>query len=326
MNAVSTSPRRVVILRTDRLGEVVLTLAMARAIREAGAAATVDMVVAPALQQLVRCCPDACTVLTYESPGEWWSAYRLGRRLRRACYEAAVIASPRKELHVAAWLAGIPIRVGYGRKWGQHLLTHALVDGKAGDTKHELEWHAQLLTLLGIHRAVSAPRLAVPEDAYRAMQQRLAQVGVGPSERVVAMHPWASTTRKRWSVASFMETARRLEASGRTRIIITGGAEHAEETAPTTPSSLNWTGQTSLLELAALLKRSVCLLSNDSGPVHVAAAVGTPVVALFGTADAGSHPRRWGPWGTGHTVIHQPLEAMSVAEVMTAVGRYVSHA
>lgn len=86
---------------------------------------------------------------------------------------------------------------------------------------------------------------------------------------------------------------------------------------------MNLIGRLSLKELAACLRRTRVVITNDSGPMHLAAAVGTPVVALFGTEDAGSHPRRWGPWGSGHTVIHKPLEEITVEEVLAAVQRYL---
>ena len=90
---------------------------------------------------------------------------------------------------------------------------------------------------------------------------------------------------------------------------------------PWPAEAINLAGQTSLRELAALLERSTVLISNDSGPVHLASAVGTPVVALFGTSDAGSHPTRWGPWGDGHVVLYGPLERLSVEQVVEAVQR-----
>ena len=79
-------------------------------------------------------------------------------------------------------------------------------------------------------------------------------------------------------------------------------------------------GRTSLPQLAATLQRAKVLVSNDSGPVHLAAALGTPVVALFGTTDPAAGPRRWGPWGAGHTVIwKETMDAITVAEVLEAV-------
>jgi len=86
------------------------------------------------------------------------------------------------------------------------------------------------------------------------------------------------------------------------------------------PRVVNLVGRVSLRQLAAVLRRARCLVSNDSGPVHLAAAVGTPAVVLFGTPTAAAGPRRWGPWGLNHTVISQPsMEAISVADVLTAV-------
>ena len=87
---------------------------------------------------------------------------------------------------------------------------------------------------------------------------------------------------------------------------------------------VNVAGRLSLPALAALLHRARLMIANDSGPMHLAAAVGAPVVALFGTAEPGSHTRRWGPWGRGHTVIHKPLQQIAVDDVLAAAQPYVS--
>ena len=84
-------------------------------------------------------------------------------------------------------------------------------------------------------------------------------------------------------------------------------------------------GRLTLRQLAALLQHARLLVSNDSGPVHLAAAMGTPTVVLFGTSDPATGPARWGPWGQGHTVICQPrLEQIDVDEVLQAIHTHVS--
>ena len=112
-----------------------------------------------------------------------------------------------------------------------------------------------------------------------------------------------------------------------TQVVVVGGPEEAARAPAALPADLpvaNLVGRLTLVQLAALLQHARLLISNDSGPVHLAAAMGTPTVVLFGSANAATGPRRWGPWGTGHAVIWKPsMEAIEVEEVCTAVQNMV---
>ena len=106
--------------------------------------------------------------------------------------------------------------------------------------------------------------------------------------------------------------------------IIVGAGAHCQESAKyfamLGPRVFDLTGKTSLVELAALLKKCALLVSNDSGPVHLAACVGTPVVAIFRNDSPGKGSRRWGPWGKGGSVIEKKsLLEISVEEVLSKI-------
>ena len=110
-------------------------------------------------------------------------------------------------------------------------------------------------------------------------------------------------------------------------MVIGGPAERAQAAAamPESRGAVDLVGRLTLRQTAALLQRARLLISNDSGPVHLAAAVGTPVLALFGTADAPAGPKRWGPWGAGHAVLARPrLHDISVDDVLAEVRRLAS--
>lgn len=319
--------RRVAIARTDLLGELVLTLTLARQLREADPAVDVAMIVAPGMEELIALCPDVTEVITHRvrrDAGWWLRACRLGLRLRAGRYDAILIANPTKEAHVAAWLSGIPLRIGYDCKGGPLLLTHTFPDERPVFTKHETQWNAELLTTLGISGPAPAPRLSIGRMAPQAAAERWRAWGVGPDPRMILMHPWASKSHKCWPLDRYQELARQLASSDETRIVIIGGAHHHAESEAFNGSVINLTGRTSLSDLALLMSRATCLVSNDTGPVHVAAAMGTPAVVLFGTQNPVCGPARWGPWGQGHTVIWKPsMDAISIEEVMHAVQRYL---
>ena len=314
---------RIVVLRTDRLGELLLTLPLAQALRQAHPDAHITFVVQERYAELVRLAPGVDRVLGVPWWGRrvrWRDARALIRQLRREQFELALVANPHKWLHWAVWRAHIPRRIGYDRKWAW-CLTDRVPDIKASALRHEIEWNVALAKPLGV--TAIRPQLALPVDdaAQRAIRERLTAMGVAWHAPVIALHPWASTVEKRWPAAFFQRAARALAAEYGATIIVIGGDEHAAEAAefcrPVT--AINLTGQLTLVELAACLRQCALLISNDSGPAHLAAAVGTPTITLFGSAHAAQGPIRWRPWGDGHIVLHQtPIDRIAVDDVLAA--------
>lgn len=324
--------RHALFVRTDRLGETLLNLPAIAALRAALPAASLTMLVGAHLQPLIEEIPWIDRVMAYDEGSWrlWWvRAGRLGRRLRAQPYDLAVVSNPKKELHIAVWLAGIPIRVGYDRKWGG-CLTHRLQDRKALGERHEVEYNLDLV------RAIGVPAIVPDWPMFELAGQReegsrpLAAHGIGASEPFVALHPWTSNPVKQWPVERF----RRLicEVADRApglAIVLIGGPEEAERVPEVIPEGIgrviNLTDRLSLTQLAVLLERARVLISNDSGPVHLAAAVNTPTIALFGSTHPATGPVRWGPWGAGQTVICRPsMESITVDDVMAALTPFLN--
>src|SRR3989338_9159753 len=135
--------RRVVFIRTDRLGETLLNLPVVATLKAALSNTTLALLVHPELRDLLTAARDVDQVLSYEeAQGRWWvaRAVRLANVLRSHHFDLAIVSNPKKELHLAVRLAGIPLRVGYARKWGRWLLTHHLDDRKALGERHEVEY------------------------------------------------------------------------------------------------------------------------------------------------------------------------------------------
>ena len=323
-------PKRILLIRTDRLGETLLNLPLVEQLRKTFAHAQILWMVNPALVGLLQGAPGVNRVLGYDGDpvSPWWRrAARLAHRLREERVDLAMISNSAKEFHVATWLAGIPVRVGYDRKWG-FLLTHRLEDRRLLGERHEVEYNMQLLTALGMAVPASVVlRLPVSDCGEAECIQLLQHLGVRQEDRLIVVHPWTSNPRKQWPLQRARELLERLRPMGAGRVVVVGGPQerpHAEAfVCGMEPDVVNVTGQLSLPALAAVLRRARVMVTNDSGPMHLAAAVGAPVLALFGTEDPGSHPRRWGPWGDGHTVIHKPLEQIAVDDVLAAVQPYL---
>ncbi|MBI4353874.1 MAG: glycosyltransferase family 9 protein [Candidatus Omnitrophica bacterium] len=322
-----SSRRQIVFVRTDRLGETLLNLPAIRALRQAYPDAHLTLILHPSLQELFVGHPDVDEVIPAPvSSGSWWrDAWRLSRLWRRWHPDVIVISNPKKAYHLGAWLAGIPCRVGWNRKGGWWL-THRLEDRKRLGERHEVEYNLDLVQTLGIPEAPPAtPWLPVGDQEEQRISQLLGQWGVPASSQLLAVHPWTSNPRKQWPVDQFRALIQRLTQTGAIIVVIGGSEEQGQAAAlmegrPGTGRVVNGVGQCSLRELAALLKRMRVLISNDSGPMHLAAAVKTKTVALFGASDPAAGPRRWGPYGEDHVVIWKPsMDAITVEEVFAAV-------
>lgn len=317
---------RFVWIRTDRLGETILSLPAAVSLKSAFPGSTLSFVCAPELMELIALAPEVDRVVPFAvGPRSGWfsRALRLAWRLRTGGYTAAVVSNAKKELHLAVWLAGIHQRVGYGRKWGW-CLTRRIADRKALGERHEMEYNFDLVTALGRSVPILPWRFPQLTQQRRVILQRLETLGVASEQPLVAVHPWTSHPEKRWPLERFRRLVEAIVATGLGTPVIIGGSEEqgaaAQLLTPSIASAVDWVGRLSLVELAAFLQEARVLISNDSGPVHVAAAMGTTTVTLFGGEGAAIGPKRWGPWGEGHSVIHRPaLSDISVEEVVTAI-------
>ena len=307
------TPARILVIRLDRLGDVVLSTPVFDELRRQFPHAFIAVLVRPPCREAVEGHPAVNEVIVYEKEGAHrgaWATVRFARGLRRYEFDTALVLHPSNRSHWIPWLARIPVRVGYDRKCGR-LLTHRLPHRKQEGARHEAAYTLELLRPFGISPGEPRPTVPVSPRAVQRIAVLLERAGVTPSEPLVAIHPSASCVSKRWMPERFAAVADRLASEHGARICLIAGpddAAHAEAVARAMRQSVvNLGGKLTVAELAALLRRCALLVSNDSGPVHVAAAVGTPVVDIFGRNQRGLSPQRWGPLGEGHMVLHKEV-------------------
>lgn len=306
-------PKRILLIRLDRIGDVVLSLPVAQALRQAYPHAFIAMMVRAECADVVRGHPAVDDVILYKkehSHRSPWKSARFAWRLRSHGFDTALVLHPSNRSHWIPWLAGIPVRIGYARK-SPWLLTHRVPHRKQEGAKHEAEYTFELLSVFGIAAPAPQPVVAVRPEARERIDAMLAAAGVRPGDLLVAVHPSASCASKRWPAERFAEVANRLAEERGTKICLIASAADAPAVAQAAQAmrhpALNFAGRLSLSELAALLARCRLLISNDSGPVHIAAGVGTQVVDIFGRNERGLSPVRWGPLGDGHVVLQREV-------------------
>ena len=301
--------KSILAIRNDRFGEFLLNIPALCALKEGHPEAKLTLAVSPAVKELAECveCVDKVVI--------WDDVFR--KNLRKYKFDACVILNPTKEAHWACFLAGIPARAGYDRKWGI-LLNRKIKDKKYLALKHEVEYNLDLGGLIGVNnKEIASLGLRLPRaEKYEFLR------------KAIAIHPFTSDPVKQWPIERFMELAKIITQDIKAKVVFVGRIEHEVGEGIVrgieNPDIINLINKTSLVELAQALKQCKLLISCDSGPMHLAAAVGIPVVALFRNDLPGKTAKRWGPWGQGHTVIEKSnLGDISVDEVVEKVAQSI---
>ncbi|MCK5013728.1 MAG: lipopolysaccharide heptosyltransferase II [Candidatus Omnitrophica bacterium] len=305
-----TDYKNILIVRTDRIGDVVLTTPAIKALREAYPNSKIAILVALATRDLVdgNICLDK--VLVDDRDGEHKGLrgfIQLIRSIRKEKFDCAFVLHTKKRTNLTCFLSGIPVRIGYKNSKFGFLLNRPITDVRHKGEKHEAQYCLDVLKKIGIECADVDLDLPVKEDALCWVDQFRREHNISENDRLIAFHPGASDPAKRWPENRFAELADALIEQYQAKIVIIGASD-TDSIAKRIISlskneAVNLAGKTSVGQLAGLLMGCDLLVSNDSGPVHVAAGVGTPVISIFTRNQAGINPERWGPLGEKSRVV-----------------------
>ncbi len=320
--AGSPEVRRILVVRVDLLGDVVLSLPAVRALRRAYPAADIDMLVLHSTAGVLVGDPDITRVLSYDPnvwrrplrlvrPATWRDALTLLRELRTAHYDLAVSISGDIG-SILTRLSGARRRVGYAGEAYPFFMNAPVPGGRYRVHQHEVRYVQALARAAGgiVEPGDELLRLHVlPQAAERVagiLEQ--ARTNTGARGPVVALHAGARNGQaKRWPPAHFATLVERLVDDLDALVIFTGAPNEDQIVRAivrhTPKRVVNLVGKTSLPELVALLAASNLLITGDSGPMHIACAVRTPVVALHGPTD----PELSGPTAPDAIVLRRTL-------------------
>lgn len=316
----------IALIKLSAIGDVIHALPVARALRKALPGATLTWIAEAREARLVRGHPDLDHVLVADTrgwrrgllrppaaPAAWREIRGLRAALRALDIEAAIDLQGLVKSGLVTWATGARLRIGFARSHCREPLNACFTTRRVvppPEAVHVVEQYLSLLRPLGIEGAGVEFRIPVRAEAEQRMEAFLADNGVGPGERLVALHPGAGRPEKHWPVASFGLLARRLSEYPRTRVCVVWGPgelplARALVEAARAPCLL--APPTDLDELAALLRRSGLVVAADTGPLHLAAAVGTATLGLFGPTRA----ERNGPYGPRGRALQSPTGVMT---------------
>jgi heptosyltransferase-2 len=299
--------KNVLVLQTSFLGDSLLTVPLLRRLKESLPGARVSVLTLPKNAGVFRNSPWVDEVLLDDKRGEhggFLGPWMISAELKRRGFDLAVIPHRSFRSALIARLAGIPRRVGFAASAGRLLLTDAV---PFTWLTHDLERNLALVRPLGgDSRTVKGEaRYIVPSPPSPALAARLAAAGIAPDARLAGVHPGAAWATKRWLAERFAELCRRLKSDGLTPVLIGGPGDAAlADGIARASGAADLTGRTDLEELKSLMGRLSLFVTNDSGPMHLAAAAGVPVVAIFG---ATTRELGFFPYGSGHRVVEADL-------------------
>ncbi len=303
--------RRILVVRLDRIGDVILSTPVIKAIRDAYPYSYIAMMVRPYARDIVEGNPYLNEVIIYDKDGNHkgiMGNFRFVQELKDKKFDTAIILHPTSRTHLVLKLAGIPERIGYDKKAG-FLLTKRIPHTKQFGMRHEIDYTLAILKYIGIEPKDRKLYMPMNSIAERKITKMLEESGIKSGDLLVAINPGASCASKRWGIENFAEVANGLVAGYGAKVVIISGnvdKQFGDGLALLVKENcVNLSGRTSIADIASLLRRVKLFISNDSGPVHISCAVGTPVIAIFGRGDRGLSPHRWGPTGKNDIVLHK---------------------
>ncbi len=291
------APLRILCVRPDNFGDVLMTSPAFRALKQTWPDCHLTLLTSSAGSLVAPMIPEIDDIITFDVP---WvqsdnchdpaSVLTMAETLRQRAFDGAIIFTVQSQNPLPAamlcYLAGISRVLGYCRENPYQLLTDWVPDPEVlVATRHEVERQLDLVATIGCQTDDLRLSLQIPNGAQERSMQQLTEAGVDLSRPWLVLHPGVSEEKRRYPAGEFVKAAHRLYDVYDYQIVLTGSAPEWEYVDSICQQigegAFNLAGSMNLITLAGLLAEAPVLVSNNTGPVHLAAAVGTPVVVLY---------------------------------------------
>jgi len=345
--SIRYQPERILLIKLSAMGDTILMTPAIRNLRQAYPKSVIKMIVTKVNQDVLADCPylDGLILLDLEKlVRKPWLSWRFIRSLRREYFDLAVDFDQWLRISpLLAFLSGAEQRIGFQtpNQYRDQTYTKRVVHDP---DKHEVECFLDLLRVLDIQINAKDPELWVQKPTIIQVNKRLVDWGIIKGETVIGVHPGCGRhgIPRQWPAQNYIELINKLQKEYQCKIVLTGGSQEKELVSVIASKLENEPAiavGVALAETIALIKKFKVLICGNTGVMHIAAAVKTPVVALHGPTD----PRKWGPWGENHTILtahkdcspclylgfeyachdYQCMNTISVTEVYQAVKKYL---
>jgi len=304
-----TIPKNILIVRTDRIGDVVLSLPLASILKKHFPECKVSMLVREYTKALAEN-NDYIDEIIVLSENQGIVKIRENVVKLKEKFDACIVAYPTFSIALILFLSKVPLRIGTGYRWYSSLFNSKFYEHRKFGERNELEYNVRLLQKLGIDEKVNFGNVLFGIKPTKESEEKvlndLKEIGISFSNPLIVVHPGTGGSAVDLPVEKFRDIVSALSLDNY-EILITGSEEEKElcESFVVSKHVINTAGKYNLSELIALLNNTDLLLANSTGPIHIAAALGKYVIGFYPKIVACS-PKRWGPY-TSKKVIFSPL-------------------
>ncbi len=285
---------RILVIRVDRIGDLILSTPAIRAVRETFPGAQIHLLVAPYTKDLVVHNPHIDRLLV---PGQ---------DTIPKDYDLAIALHPGYRQNALAFKSGARYRAGYTGWGGGFFLTHKIKDDRATRVRHEVDSALEVVGLAGCTTAQKELDVSVTPEGERFAQGFFAAAGLSEQDLVIVVHPGARQEYIRWKKEGFAKAADLLVRELKAKIILSGSAGEKgliEDVAAKMQARPVLAVGLELTQLVSVIKRSSLYLGNCTGPMHIAVALKVPIVAVFGPVHPLDSHHAWGPRGRNARIV-----------------------
>jgi len=300
-------PQKILLIRTDRIGDVVLSLPMAELVKKKFPQCKVSYFIRDYPSALLDNNPFIDEVLIVEeSDGKILFSENL-QKIKSKKFDTCVVINPTLRIALLIFLAGIRYRIGTGYRWYSFLFNKKVYEHRKYGDKHELEYNINLLAQIGIGSSNSENiikfNLSADEKSLQKIESLIIEKGHKPGSKIVVIHPGSGGSSVDLPKEKLIQLTKLISTIDSVTIVITGSKNEFDLCMEfeVSDSVINLAGQLDLNLLKALIKKSNLFISNSTGPMHIAAAFGVYVIGFFPKILSCSQ-NRWGPYTDKRTI------------------------
>lgn len=339
-------PKRILVVRTDRIGDVILSLPIASFIKKKFPQTKISFLVRDYTKSLVANNKFIDETITLKTADGKSSVSENARQLR-GNFDACIVAYPTFKIALILFLAGIRTRIGTGYRWYSFLFNKKIYEHRKYGERHELEFNVRLLSQLGMPEEANESNVEfgiIPtKEKIEEVREEMKSLGILGDKPIVIVHPGSGGSSIDLPVKKLKMIVEALSKEN-VETVITGSANEKELCQSLVVNNsggkiINAAGKFDLEKLIALISLSDMMISNSTGPIHIAAALGKYVVGFYPKIPSCA-PKRWGPYTTKKTIFSPTIdchdctreqcenlncmESISVDEVIAAVKNILS--
>jgi len=306
---MNKEPKNILIVRTDRIGDLILTLPLAGLIKKQYPDSKVSFLVREYTKNLVSHHPYIDEVLVLKEVDGNVSLFDNINLIKQKKFDYCIVVYPRFKISLIVFLSGIKNRIGTGYRWYSFLFNQKVYEHRKNAERHELEYNVNLLEKLGIKNTIAENNISydlrVDEISLQNVIKILIDEKYDLQKPIIIVHPGSGGSSMDLPIDKFADLVNKIDNDNH-QIILTGSKNEIDlcEKIKSSKKVKNLAGRFNLDELTALISKSSIFISNSTGPIHIAAALGKYTVGFYPKIVSCSK-ERWGPY-TNKKLVYEP--------------------